>query len=134
MEQNSPLFEVSTPGEVLCFEFTPNNANNMVIALSSGQLMFLKFFDIINILKTYENTDMYSYLKKADIKEFYIYNLSSLKWTHQSLITVVKWFTPGYSYKKNFQMQYFPDDHESSIDISLGDDGIVMVLDFKGLS
>ena len=134
VEQNSPVFEVSTPGEVTCFEFDPNNVNNMVIALSSGQLMFIKFFDIINILKTYGNTDMYSYLKKADIKEFYIYNLSSLKWTHQSLITAVKWFPPGYSYKKKGQMQYSPDDHESSIVVSLGEDGIVMVWDFKGLS
>ena len=62
--------------------------------------MFIKFFDLINILKTHANTDMYSYLKKADIKEFYLYNLSSLKWTHQSNITAVKWFPPGYSYKK----------------------------------
>ena len=134
VEQNSPVFEVATPGEVTCFEFDPNNVNNMVIALSSGQLMFIKFFDIINILKTYGNTDMYSYLKKADIKEFYIYNLSSLKWTHQSLITAVKWFPPGYSYKKKGQMQYSPDEHESSIVVSLGEDGIVMVWDFKGLS
>ena len=51
--------------------------------------MFIKFFDLINILKTHANTDMYSYLKKADIKEFYLYNLSSLKWTHQSNITAV---------------------------------------------
>ena len=134
VEQNSPVFEVTTPGEVTCFEFDPNNVNNMVIALSSGQLMFIKFFDIINILKTYGNTDMYSYLKKADIREFYIYNLSSLKWTHQSLITAVKWFPPGYSYKKKGQMQYSPDDHESSIVISLGEDGIVMVWDFRGLN
>ena len=61
----------------------------MVIALSSGQLMFIKFFDIINILKTHSNTN-YSYLKKTDIKEFYVYIISSLKWTHQCLITAVK--------------------------------------------
>ena len=90
VEQNSPVFEVSTPGEVTCFEFDPDNVNNLVIALSSGQLMFVKFFDLINILKTHANTDMYSYLKKADIKEFYLFNLSSLKWTHQSNITAVK--------------------------------------------
>ena len=134
VEQNSPVFEVVTPGEVTCFEFDPDNVNNMVIALSSGQLMFIKFFDIINILKTHGNTDMYSYLKKADIKEFYVYNLSSLKWTHQSLITAVKWFPPGYSYKKKGQMQFSPDEHESSIVVSLGEDGIAMVWDFKGLS
>ena len=134
VEQNSPVFEVVTPGEVTCFEFDPNNVNNMVIALSSGQLMFIKFFDIINILKTHGNTDMYSYLKKADVKEFYVYNLSSLKWTHQSLITAVKWFPPGYSYKKKGQMQFSPDEHESSIVVSLGEDGIAMVWDFKGLS
>ena len=134
VEQNSPVFEVATPGEITCFEFDPNNVNNMVIALSSGQLMFIKFFDTINILKTYGNTDMYSYLKKTDIKEFYIYNLSSLKWTHQSLISAVKWFPPGYSYKKKGQMQFSPDEHESSIVVSLGEDGIAMVWDFKGLS
>ena len=134
VEQNSPVFEVVTPGEVTCFEFDPNNVNNMVIALSSGQLMFIKFFDLINILKTHGNTDMYSYLKKADIKEFYVYNLSSLKWTHQSLITAVKWFPPGYSYKKKGQMQYSPDEHESSIVVSLGEDGIVMIWDYKGLN
>ena len=134
VEQNSPVFEVVTPGEVTCFEFDPNNVNNMVIALSSGQLMFIKFFDIINILKTYGNTDMYSYLKKADIKDFYVYNLSSLKWTHQSLITAVKWFPPGYSFKKKGQMQFSPDDHESSIVVSLGEDGIAMVWDYRGLS
>ena len=133
VEQNSPVFEVVTPGEVTCFEFDPDNVNNMVIALSSGQLMFIKFFDLINILKTHGNTD-YSYLKKADIKEFYIYNLSSLKWTHQSLISAVKWFPPGYSYKKKGQMQYSPDEHESSIVVSLGEDGICMIWDFKGLS
>ena len=134
VEQNSPVFEVATPGEVTCFEFDPNNVNNMVIALSSGQLMFIKFFDLIKILKTYGNTDMYSYLKKADIKEFYVYNLSSLKWTHQSLITAVKWFPPGYSYKKKGQMQFSPDDHESSIVVSLGEDGIAMIWDYRGLS
>ena len=134
VEQNSPVFEVVTPGEVTCFEFDPNNVNNMVIALSSGQLMFIKFFDLINILKTHGNTDMYSYLKKADIKEFYVYNLSSLKWTHQSLITAVKWFPPGYSYKKKGQMQYSPDEHESSIVVSLGEDGIAMIWDYRGLS
>ena len=42
----------------------------MVIALSSGQLMFIKFFDIINILKTYGNTDMYSYLKKGERSKY----------------------------------------------------------------
>ena len=134
VEQNSPVFEVSTPGEVTCFEFDPDNVNNMVIALSSGQLMFIKFFDLINILKTHANTDMYSYLKKADIKEFYLFNLSSLKWTHQSNITSVKWFPPGYSYKKKGQMQFSPDEHESSIVVSLGEDGIVMIWDFKSLS
>ena len=134
VEQNSPVFEVSTPGEVTCFEFDPDNVNNMVIALSSGQLMFIKFFDLINILKTHANTDMYSYLKKADIKEFYLFNLSSLKWTHQSNITSVKWFPPGYSYKKKGQMQFSPDEHESSIVVSLGEDGIAMVWDFKSLS
>ena len=134
VEQNSPVFEVATPGEVTCFEFDPNNVNNMVIALSSGQLMFLKFFDLINILKTHANADIYSYLKKSDTKEFYVYNLSSLKWTHQSLITAVKWFPPGYSYKKKGQMQYSPDEHESSIVVSLGEDGIAMVWDYRGLS
>ena len=134
VEQNSPVFEVSTPGEVTCFEFDPNNVDNLVIALSSGQLMFIKFFDLINILKTHANTDMYSYLKKADIKEFYLYNLSSLKWTHQSNITAVKWFPPGYSYKKKGQMQYSPDEHESSIVVSLGEDGIVMIWDYRSLS
>ena len=134
VEQNSPVFEVSTPGEVTCFEFDPGNVNNLVIALSSGQLMFIKFFDLINILKTHANTDMYSYLKKADIKEFYLYNLSSLKWTHQSNITAVKWFPPGYSYKKKGQMQFSPDEHESSIVVSLGEDGIIMVWDYRGLS
>ena len=89
IEQNSAVFEVVTPGEVTCFEFDPNNVNNMVIALSSRQLMFIKFFDIINILKTHSNTN-YSYLKKTDIKEFYVYIISSLKWTHQCLITAVK--------------------------------------------
>ena len=108
VEQNSPVFEVSTPGEVTCFEFDPDNVNNLVIALSSGQLMFIKFFDLINILKTHANTDMYSYLKKADIKEFYLYNLSSLKWTHQSIITSVKWFPPGYSYKKRDKCNFPP--------------------------
>ena len=134
VEQNSPVFEVRTPGEVTCFEFDPDNVNNLVIALSSGQLMFIKFFDLINILKTHANTDMYSYLRKADIKEFYLYNLSSLKWTHQSNITSVKWFPPGYSYKKKGQMQFSPDEHESSIVVSLGEDGIVMIWDFKSLS
>ena len=134
VEQNSPVFEVTTPGEVTCFEFDPDNVNNLVIALSSGQLMFIKFFDLINILKTHANTDVYSYLKKADIKEFYLYNLSSLKWTHQSNITSVKWFPPGYSYKKKGQMQFSPDEHESSIVVSLGEDGIVMIWDFKSLS
>ena len=134
VEQNSPVFEVSTPGEVTCFEFDPNNVNNLVIALSSGQLMFIKFFDLVNILKTYGNSDMYGYLKKTDKKQFYIYNLSSLKWTHQSLITAVKWFPPGYSYKKKGQMQFSPDEHDSSIVVSLGDDGIVMIWDFKGLA
>ena len=134
VEQNSPVFEVSTPGEVTCFEFDPDNVNNLVIALSSGQLMFIKFFDLINILKTHANTDMYSYLKKADIKEYYLYNLSSLKWTHQSNITAVKWFPPGYSYKKKGQMQFSPDEHESSIVVSLGEDGIVMIWDFRALS
>ena len=133
VEQNSPVFEVTTPGEVTCFEFDPDNVNNLVIALSSGQLMFIKFFDLINILKTHANMD-YSYLKKADIKEFYLYNLSSLKWTHQSIITAVKWFPPGYSYKKKGQMQFSPDEHESSIVVSLGEDGIVMIWDFKSLS
>ena len=134
VEQNSPVFEVSTPGEVTCFEFDPDNVDNLVIALSSGQLMFIKFFDLINILKTHANTDMYSYLKKADIKEYYLYNLSSLKWTHQSNITAVKWFPPGYSYKKKGQMQFSPDEHESSIVVSLGEDGIVMIWDFRALS
>jgi hypothetical protein len=134
VEQNSPIFEVATPGEVTCFEFDPHNTNNMVIALSSGQLMFIRFIDLISTLKTYANTDMYSYLKKADIKDFYIYNLSSLKWTHQSLITAVKWFPPGYSFKKKGQMQYSPDEHESSIVVSLGEDGIAMIWDYKGLS
>ena len=134
VEQNSPVFEVSTPGEVTCFEFDPGNVNNLVIALSSGQLMFIKFFDLINILKTHANTDMYSYLKKADIKDFYLYNLSSLKWTHQSNITAVKWFPPGYSYKKKGQMQFSPDEHESSIVVSLGEDGIIMVWDYRSLS
>ena len=92
VEQNSPVFEVVTPGEVTCFEFDPNNFNNMVIALSSGQLMFIKFCDIINILKAHGNTKLYNYLKKADIKEFCVYNLSSLNWNHQSLIIAVKWF------------------------------------------
>ena len=31
-------------------------------------------------------------------------------------------------------MQFSPDEHESSIVVSLGEDDIVMVLDFKGLS
>ena len=134
VEQNSPVFEVSTPGEVTCFEFDPGNVNNLVIALSSGQLMFIKFFDLINILKTHANTDVYSYLKKADIKDYYLYNLSSLKWTHQSNITAVKWFPPGYSYKKKGQMQYSPDEHDSSIVVSLGEDGIIMVWDYRSLS
>ena len=134
VEQNSPVFEVSTPGEVTCFEFDPDNVNNMVIALSSGQLMFIKFFDEMKQQDRIYNTDMYSYLKKADIKEFYLFNLSSLKWTHQSNITSVKWFPPGYSYKKKGQMQFSPDEHESSIVVSLGEDGIVMIWDFKSLS
>ena len=133
VEQNSPVFEVSTPGEVTCFEFDPGNTNNMVIALSSGQLMFIKFFDLINILKTHANTD-FSYLKKTDIREFYVYNLSSLKWTHQSVITAAKWFPPGYSYKKKGQMQFSPDEHESSIVVSLGEDGIIMIWDYKSLN
>ena len=134
LEQNAPVFEVRTPGEVTCFEFDPNNVDNLVISLSSGQLMFVKFFDLINILKTHANTDVYSYLKKENIKEFYLYNLSSLKWTHQSNITAVKWFPPGYSYKKKGQMQYSPDEHESSIVVSLGEDGIVMIWDYRSLS
>ena len=48
VEQNSPMFEVPSPGEVTCFEFDLGNVNNMV----SGQFMFIKFFDLINILKT----------------------------------------------------------------------------------
>ena len=31
-------------------------------------------------------------------------------------------------------MQFSPDEHESSIVVSLGEDGIAMVWDFKGLS
>ena len=134
VEQNSPVFEVATPGEVTCFEFDPNNVNNMVIALSSGQLMFIKFFDLINILKNHASSDMFNYLKKSDVKEFYVYNLSSLKWTHQSQITAVKWFPPGYSFKKKGQMQFSPDEHESSIVVSLGEDGIAMIWDYRGLS
>ena len=53
VEQNSPVFEVATPGEVTCFEFDPDNINNMVIALLSGQFMLIIFFDLINILKTH---------------------------------------------------------------------------------
>ena len=133
VEQNSPVFEVATPGEIVCYEFDPNNTNNMVIALTSGQLMFIKFFDLINILKNNANND-FSYLKKTDIKEFYVFNLSSLKWTHQSEITAVKWFPPGYSFKKKGQMQFSPDEHESSIVVSLGQDGIIMIWDYKSLS
>ena len=33
VEQNSPVFEVATPGEITCFEFDPNNVNNMVVAV-----------------------------------------------------------------------------------------------------
>ena len=76
----------------------------------------------------------FSYLKKTDIRDFYVYNLSSLKWTHQSVITAVKWFPPGYSYKKKGQMQFSPDEHESSIVVSLGEDGIVMIWDYKSLN
>ena len=31
-------------------------------------------------------------------------------------------------------MQFSPDEHESSIVVSLGEDGIIMIWDFKGLS
>ena len=134
VEQNSPVFEVETPSEVTCFEFDKNNVNNMVIALSSGQLMFVKFHDLINLLKTHGNTDMYSYLKKSDVRDFYVFNLSSLKWTHQSLISAVKWYPAGYSYKKKGQMIFSKDDHESSIVVSLGEDGIAMIWDFRSLS
>ena len=75
----------------------------------------------------------FSYLKKADIKDFYVYNLSSLKWTQQSLITAVKWFPLDILIKKRSNA-IFPRWHESSIVVSLGEDGIAMVWDFKDLS
>lgn len=134
VEQNAPVFEVATPGEITCFEFDPSNVNNMAIALSSGQIMFVRFHDLINLLKTHANVDMYSYLKKSDVKEFYLFNLTSLKWSHQSVITAMKWFPAGYSYKKKGQMQFSPDEHESSIVVSLGENGILMIWDYKSLS
>ena len=78
VEQNSPIFMVSAPGEVTCFEFSTTNTDNFVLSLSSGQLMFIKFNNIISILREHLNTDVNSYIKKANLKDFYVYNLSSL--------------------------------------------------------
>ena len=133
VEQNSPIFMVSAPGEVTCFEFSTTNKDNFVLSLSSGQLMFIKFNDIISILREHLNTDVNSYIKKANLKDFYIYNLSSLYESHKSKVTSLKWFPPGYFINKKKQIIYDPEEKNCCIIASLGEDGQIILWDYKGL-
>ena len=133
VEQNSPIFLVSAPGEVTCFEFSATNKDNFVLSLSSGQLMFIKFNNIISILREHLNTDVNSYIKKANLKDFYIYNLSSLYESHKSKVTSLKWFPPGYFINKKKQIIYDPEEKNCCIIASLGEDGQIILWDYKGL-
>ena len=75
VEQNAPIFSVKTPCEITCYEFSPVNNNYLVIALSSGQLIFIKFIDLMSTLREDQNTYVSSYMKHANIKDYYIYNI-----------------------------------------------------------
>ena len=133
VEQNSPIFAVETQSEVSCFEFNPKNCDNFACALSSGQIMFIKFKDILGILRTYSNTDYNTTAKKMNIKDFYIYNISSLHESHKGRVTALKWFPPGYSINKKNQIVFADDVKEVCTLASLGEDGQVIVWDYKGL-
>ena len=133
VEQNSPIFAVETQSEVTCFEFNPNNCDNLACALSSGQMMFIKFKDILGILRQYSNTDYTSIQKKMNIKDYYIYNISSLHESHKGRVTALKWFPPGYSINKKNQIIFSEEEKDVCILASLGEDGQVIVWDYKGL-
>ena len=134
VEQNSPIFAVETQSEVTSFEFNPLNCDNFACALSSGQIMFIKFKDLLGILRANANTDYNTMVKKMNIKDYYIYNISSLHESHKGRVTALKWFPPGYSINKKNQIVYSKEDEkEVGVVASLGEDGQVIVWDYKGL-
>lgn len=50
-EINSQVFSLEIPMEITCFEFNPTNQNQVVCALTSGQLIIYEIKDLIGILK-----------------------------------------------------------------------------------
>ena len=134
VEQNAPIFSVKTPCEITCYEFSPVNNNYLVIALSSGQLMFVKFIDLMSTLREHQNTDVNSYMKHANIKDYYIYNISSLLESHKGKVKGLKWFPPGYVMNKKKQITFIPEEKECCTIASLGEDGQVIVWDYKNLN
>lgn len=133
IEQNSPIFAVETQSEVTCFEFDESNCDNMACALASGQIMFVYFRDLLGILRAHANEDYVSYSKKINIKDYYIYKISSLKGSHKGRVSAIKWMPKGYYINKKNQAVHSPEYKESGVVVTLGEDGRIILWDYKGI-
>ena len=133
IEQNSPIFAVETQSEVTCFEFDESNCDNMACALASGQIMFVYFRDLLGILRAHANEDYVSYSKKINIKDYYIYKISLLKGRHKGRVSAIKWMPKGYYINKKNQVVYSPEYKESGVVVTLGEDGRIILWDYKGM-
>ncbi|MCQ2818360.1 MAG: hypothetical protein MJ252_13925 [archaeon] len=133
IEQNSPIFEVGTDSEVTTFEFDPSNPNNFACALISGQIMFVKFKNLMETLRSHANTDFSSIAKKINKKDYYQYKMPKLSQSHQGKIRGLRWLTPGYCFGKKTPVRFDEELKESGILASLGEDGQIILWDFRGI-
>lgn len=132
LEQNSPIFEIPTRSEVTYFEFDPYNCNNMACALNSGQIMFVKFFNLLGTLRKYAKSDFSQIRQNFNIKDHYIYIITGSKNSHSGKVTGLRWLTKGYTFKKK-QIINAGDFEESGLVASSGEDGQIIIWDYRNI-
>jgi hypothetical protein len=129
-EINSPIFVLDIPNEITAFEFCPTNLNKLVCAMYSGQIIIFEFKDLLGLLNKSSDGDNNTH-KKVDKKYLYEFYITQVIDSHKTHITSMKWFP------KNVQLLKYnfitKETNEVQLLATIGEDGIVLVWDFKRL-
>ncbi len=75
----------------------------------------------MSTLREHQNTDVNSYMKHANIKDYYIYNILSLLESHKGKVRGL------YVMNKKKQISFIPEEKECCTIASLSEDGQVIV-------
>lgn len=67
MELNTPIWNIDLPSEITFFEFCPDNPDKLVCALTSGQVVYFEFNDLITSLNKFSNPEQMIAQRKCNL-------------------------------------------------------------------